>query len=1359
MGVLIGSVRGDKPVDPGAPAGAREIFVSQSLGNDSNQGTSAASPKKTINSALQVLPALTGGDFVTVLDGTYAENVIVGVGGTSDASRFILRAKNRSLALIRPTGGNHCIQVQKDYVRVQGFDVASKAILFDGIAADWLDGAAGGRGVHHVAIEDCVAHDCTISGIRCAYGDYYTIEGNETYGNCNDSQQANQGDGIRIYQPRASDAAAGYHIVCRRNKSHDNLITRLRTNDAARGFYTADFPASEPNHVGGSGICVDDGRQPSFGTPYPHQILVENNLCYRNGNNGVRVSQSDGVIVQNNTCVSDNVDDLSLTIWRDEISMQFSKNSKVANNVTALLGPLTITIRQTGSVQAKGCLGDRDTPTTDENTGTEYYNNGTWNGTPGSQSVGQAATGAQNASLTSTTTPYFNKLGVNPSFLDPVGDNYRLATSSALIDAGTALFGLPATDLLGNPRAVGLAVDPGCYEQQTTGVSSGFAQGQATVQGVGVATTAGGSMVTAASVAAFGSSVQKVTTLPGWPAGKKPKRIVSQGSNIHGYVRRAWRPSSRLGQTGTNDGTWMDFQAGWRKTSTPDQIVVLLDDDTTQVTINIAVTHVIPGTSGRTRTLHPTAGSGDYTTWSQAISDLQTNDVLVVRAPSDPTVYSTSGPTGGPTSTVDGVKIVADPTDLAAGRRPRIHVQGGIWAKYADQLNAGNWTDVSATNGLPTGTLWWTTTTLGTPGTNVGCAFRTKAGRLRRCYTYTNTSNMAAGIALLKLKDTNYTRIQQGQTDAGAALYTGPGIYLDTSANRLYIRLTPVTATTGALQVHAGVGKGNNPPWPWVEEEPADTDPNKVQLYISSTNDNNTATITTSGDGNFGVMDLSNRLLRINGTSNWLLENLDFVGGGDTIQMRNCSGTTIRGCRFLGWAPPHFKDGVGLTTCHRRHFMLDVVDATGLLCERCEFWGGTPYYLGADENKVHRGGYPLGANATLFYCSSGTGTFSGTFRNCIIEHFISLAKSGGSLVSVKFHNNYMQYVGEDGLIIMKLATTGIDFIRNHMCSATFYGPCDDTTAANGGTLNVGYNLILNFRPAQHYSGYMMILNSGENTDQQWMCNRTVVSHENWQYFPRHRQYNNTSVASPFSAPAECKTDDGDGTMTNITNNASGCMLWPNETQYYYTEYQSRNNILALRPNGTFATTSTATAGPTEKTTHCAVVLDPSLIGWKQGAAVTYSMDYNIYHRGAGIVATSGTLNAAVTTVDSQLTANKTERGRNNKTDVFTDTGQENHGLVSDGAGTAADPMFVGVWEAASVALTQPDSVLFDKGFWCLQSGSPAAAGGDTTDRTWPDVDFGAEITYLGNSFRGCMDPAASAIEQLVGPLGPLPSGL
>ena len=52
------------------------------------------------------------------------------------------------------------------------------------------------------------------------------------------------------------------------------------------------------------------------------------------------------------------------------------------------------------------------------------------------------------------------------AFIDAANGDYRLSAGSSCIDAGDSSKVAETTDLAGNPRIVGAAVDVGCYERQ-----------------------------------------------------------------------------------------------------------------------------------------------------------------------------------------------------------------------------------------------------------------------------------------------------------------------------------------------------------------------------------------------------------------------------------------------------------------------------------------------------------------------------------------------------------------------------------------------------------------------------------------------------------------------------------------------------------------------------------------------------------------------------------------------------------------------------------------------------------------------------------------------------------------------------
>jgi hypothetical protein len=291
---------------------------------------------------------------------------------------------------------------------------------------------------------------------------------------------------------------------------------------------------------------------------------------------------------------------------------------------------------------------------------------------------------------------------------------------------------------------------------------------------------------------------------------------------------------------------------------------------------------------------------------------------------------------------------------------------------------------------------------------NIGCSYRTKGGGLKRCYTYTNTAGTPGALA--RLTDTKYPRVSVDNASE-QSLYMGPGIYLH-SDGKLYIRLSALRHGVGAAQVDQSAGLGSDPPWNWSDDDPEDEDPNKVEMFISSTNNQNRAGTSTN----------ISYILRINGTAGWTFENLDLVGGGNTIEMDQCgsSGHVFRGVRLLGYAPPNMQDTWRQSTVGQCHAVFEMKNTFDVLCERCEFWGATPPWRGWEENKANFGAYPIAAMPILWYQYNGTREVKDAsirFVNCLMEGFPEFTRQSGKLAYLKLHQCALKYCGFDGLLV------------------------------------------------------------------------------------------------------------------------------------------------------------------------------------------------------------------------------------------------------------------------------------------------------------------------------------------------------
>jgi parallel beta-helix repeat protein len=252
-------------------------FVSPE-GNDSNPGD-LSRHFRTIRKAASIAKA---GNTICVDDGVYRESVWLHKSG-SPRAWITFRSLHVHGAHIAPPdngSGNDAFNLNsQSYVTISGFDLTAGR-MSSGVAAGW-----GGLG-HHTRVIGNVIHDTGASGIQLNSGDYRAIENNIVY-RCA-FWAPFDGSGISIYEPRAFDAHPGYHNVIRNNITF--------ANDNLTG------PRSD-----GNGIVIDDTRfSQNRGVPYRNRTLVESNLSFGNGGNGIEVYYSDYVRVRNNTAYWNN---------------------------------------------------------------------------------------------------------------------------------------------------------------------------------------------------------------------------------------------------------------------------------------------------------------------------------------------------------------------------------------------------------------------------------------------------------------------------------------------------------------------------------------------------------------------------------------------------------------------------------------------------------------------------------------------------------------------------------------------------------------------------------------------------------------------------------------------------------------------------------------------------------------------------------------------------------------------------------------------------------------------------------------------------------------------------------------------
>jgi parallel beta-helix repeat protein len=415
----------------------RSIYVSKT-GSDSNPGT-ADKPFATINGVFNRISDLGGGDRIVVMPGTYYEAVNVKAGGTAVADLMLVSQVPYGAKIRSPASSYSAINIQKNYVTVDGFDVQGGG-TGHGIEATFLDGSSANNGPHHITIVNNISHDNAGSGISTAYGDYYLIDNNICYRNC--ATNSYQGSGISIYEPRAAAGSDDLRIIVSRNTSYSNTALNL-TNGA--------------EHSDGNGIIIDDFRNTQQNkAPYPYKTLVENNVCYFNGGKGIHVFFSDNVTVRNNTCYFNNRDSKNPATWRGELSNVSGSNTVWVNNI----GYADIVVNAYNRAILDGSVGGQI------NSNVVWMRNISFNGTPGSASITQSP---YNPTLTSAA-PYANLLGVDPLFVSAgqgvTNPDLHLKSASKARNSAVAKYGIGTIDRDGYRRNSGIA-DLGAYEIRT----------------------------------------------------------------------------------------------------------------------------------------------------------------------------------------------------------------------------------------------------------------------------------------------------------------------------------------------------------------------------------------------------------------------------------------------------------------------------------------------------------------------------------------------------------------------------------------------------------------------------------------------------------------------------------------------------------------------------------------------------------------------------------------------------------------------------------------------------------------------------------------------------------------------------
>jgi len=285
-------------------AQADTLYVATN-GNDGrsrNQARNRSTPWRTIQRAAD---QVNSGDTIVVLNGTYNERVRVRRSG--QANQLIeLRSENRNGARLL---GDISIEDQS-YITIDGFDVTNSSQTGQTKGINFVR-------CHHVNVRNCRVRDCWGGGIGFDQSDWILCEWNLVHGNA--FFDPNQHSGISVYEPqyRGNDGRR-FGVIIRNNTAFNN---RNLVNNVLFGRPTD-----------GNGIVLDDffnQQSTGNGVRYDRETVVENNLCFGNGGQGIHCFLSQNIRIRNNTCTN-NLDSFD---FGGEVTVSESQRVYVYNNV------------------------------------------------------------------------------------------------------------------------------------------------------------------------------------------------------------------------------------------------------------------------------------------------------------------------------------------------------------------------------------------------------------------------------------------------------------------------------------------------------------------------------------------------------------------------------------------------------------------------------------------------------------------------------------------------------------------------------------------------------------------------------------------------------------------------------------------------------------------------------------------------------------------------------------------------------------------------------------------------------------------------------------------------------------------
>lgn len=312
---------------------AQSIYVSPQ-GNDSNEGFSSTSPKKTIQGGFD---KLNPGDTLFIMAGEYSNTssdavLKIGKSGAANKWFFIRNYRNDAVkiysfneAAIYIYGASYIsisgIEITRDpktQRQIENTDSPSELSTKGHGILSRIVGSIGYN--HHIHIENCKIYSCMGNGIFLAEAHSFDLRYNEIYDNGN--YNFNNNSGIKIINAIPEESADHYRSFILGNRIYGQ-----------RKFKSAlDMTDCDVNQHGAGIIITHVKTNEGYAKPttIKNKILIANNIIYDNGSSGIAIYNNKNIDIFNNTLYENNAAEFNDCA---DVEIKYSNNCVVYNNI------------------------------------------------------------------------------------------------------------------------------------------------------------------------------------------------------------------------------------------------------------------------------------------------------------------------------------------------------------------------------------------------------------------------------------------------------------------------------------------------------------------------------------------------------------------------------------------------------------------------------------------------------------------------------------------------------------------------------------------------------------------------------------------------------------------------------------------------------------------------------------------------------------------------------------------------------------------------------------------------------------------------------------------------------------------